>query len=130
MHLLHQSRRYSNDLIQFSHMLDLKVQERNATFAIQAEEEQVDHAHLAIEAEEARPFDKALSAIEANPWLEFCIWLVTIGIEGYSALRLLLEEYQLMNRAKKSFFRCISELGRMPLVLTPCAVNAGAAATH
>ena len=46
--------------------------------------------------------------------------LVTIGIEGYSALRLVLEEYQLMNRAKKSFFRCISELGRMPLVLTPC----------
>ena len=114
MHLLHQSRRYSNDLIQFSHMLDLKVQERNATFAIQAEEEQVDHAHLAIEAEETRPFDKALSAIEANPWLEFCIWLVTISIEGYSALRFVLEEYQLMNRARKSFLQYAQEIGRMP----------------
>ena len=113
MHLLHQSRRYSNDLIQFSQMLDLKVRERNATFAIQAEEEQVDHAHLAIEAEETRPFDKALTAIEANPWLETCMWLVTISIEAYSALRFVLEEYQLLDRAKKFFLQCASELGKL-----------------
>ena len=64
MHLLQQSRRYSNDLIQFSQMLDLKVRERNATFAIQAEEEQADRARLAIESEETRPFDKALRGLK------------------------------------------------------------------
>ena len=129
MYLPQQPRRYSTNVIQFSEFLDQKVQERFSNLEVEAEE-QADLADPAIEAEETRPFDKALTAIEANPWLEFCIWLVTIGIEGYSALRLVLEEYQLMNRAKKSFFRCISELGRMPLVLTPCAFNAGAAATH
>ena len=65
-------------------------------------EEQADLADPAIEAEETRPFDKALTAIEANAWLEFCIWLVTIGIEAYSALRFVLEEYQLLDRAKNS----------------------------
>ena len=113
MHLSHQSRLLSNNLIQFSQMLDLKVQERNATLAIQAEE-QADHNHLAIEAQETRPFDRALTAIEANPWLETCMWLVTISIEGYSALRFVLEEYQLMNRAKKSFLQYTQEIGRMP----------------
>ena len=113
MHLSHQSRLLSNNLIQFSQMLDLKVQERNATLAIQAEE-QADHAHLAIEAQEMRPFDRALTAIEANPWLETCMWLVTISIEGYSALRFVLDEYQLMNRAKKSFLQYAQEIGRMP----------------
>ena len=113
MHLSHQSRLLSNNLIQFSQMLDLKVQERNATLAIQAEEKS-DHAHFAIKAKETRPFDKALTAIEANPWLETCMWLVTISIEGYSALRFVLEEYQLMNRAKKSFLQYAQEIGRMP----------------
>ena len=113
MHLSHQSRLLSNNLIQFSQMLDLKVQERNATLAIQAEEKS-DHAHLAFKAKETRPFGKALTAIEANPWLDTCMWLVTISIEGYSALRFVLEEYQLMNRAKKSFLQYAQEIGRMP----------------
>ena len=113
MHLSHQSRLLSNNLIQFSQMLDLKVQERNATLAIQAEEKS-DHAHLTIKAKETRPFGKALTAIEANPWLETCMWLVTISIEGYSALRFVLEEYQLMNRAKMSFLQYTQEIGRMP----------------
>ena len=116
MHLSHQSRLLSNNLIQFSQMLDLKVQERNATLAIQAEEK-ADHTHLAIEAQETRPFDRALTAIEANPWLETCMWLVTISIEGYSALRFVLDEYQLMNRAKKSFLQYAQEIGRMPQFL-------------
>ena len=109
MHLSHQSRLLSNNLIQFSQMLDLKVQERNATLAIQAEEKS-DHAHLAINAKETRPFDKALTAIEANPWLETCMWLVTISIEGYSALRFVLEEYQLISRAKDSFLQYTQEI--------------------
>ena len=118
MHLSHQSRLLSNNLIQFSQMLDLKVQERNATLAIQAEEKS-DHARLAIKARETRPFDKALTAIEANPWLETCMWLVTISIEGYSALRLLLEEYQLISRTKNSFLQCTREIGRMPRFIAP-----------
>ena len=120
MHLSHQSRLLSNNLIQFSQMLDLKVQERNATLAIQAEE-QADHTHLAIEAQETRPFDRALTAIEANPWLETCMWLVTISIEGYSALRFLLEEYQLISRTKNSFLRWTREIGRMPRFIAPRA---------
>ena len=91
--------------------LDESLQETRA--AIQAEEKS-DHAHLAIKAKETRPFDKALTAIEANPWLETCMWLVTISIEGYSALRFVLDEYQLMNRAKKSFLKYAQEIGRMP----------------
>ena len=112
MYLPQQPRRYSTNVIQFSEFLDQKVQERLSNLEVEAEE-QADLADLAIEAEETRPFDKALTAIEANAWLEFCIWLVTISIEAYSALRFVLEEYQLLDRAKKFFLQCASELGKL-----------------
>ena len=112
MYLPQQPRRYSTNVIQFSEFVDQKVQERFSNLEVEAEE-QADLADPAIEAEETRPFDKALTAIEANAWLEFCIWLVTISIEAYSALRFVLEEYQLLDRAKKFFLQCASELGKL-----------------
>ena len=118
MYLPQQPRRYSTNVIQFSEFLDQKVQERFSNLEVEAEE-QADLADPAIEAEETRPFDKALTAIEANAWLEFCIWLVTISIEGYSALRFVLEEYQLMKRAKSHSSNMLKKSAGCPSSLSP-----------
>ena len=70
-------------------------------------------AALAVEAKEPRPFDQALTAIEANPWLECGIWLIAICIDAFSALRSLLREHQPRQRARAALLHWSSELGRL-----------------
>ena len=70
-------------------------------------------AALAVEAKEPRAFDQALTAIEANPWLECGIWLIAISIDAFSALRSLLKEHQPRQRASAALLSWSSELGRL-----------------
>ena len=70
-------------------------------------------AALAVEAKEPRAFDQALTAIEANPWLECGIWLIAISIDAFSALRSLLKEHQPRQRASAALLHWSSELGRL-----------------
>lgn len=68
---------------------------------------------LAVEEKKPRPFDQALTAIEANPWLECGIWLIAISIDALSALHSVLKEYQPRHRAKAALLRWSNELGRL-----------------
>jgi len=70
-------------------------------------------AALAVEAKEPRPFDQALTAIEANPWLECGIWLIAISMDAFSALRSLLKEHQPRQRASAALMHWSNELGRL-----------------
>ena len=70
-------------------------------------------AALAVEAKEPRAFDQALTAIEANPWLECGIWLIAISIDAFSALLSLLKEHQPRQRASAALLHWSSELGRL-----------------
>ena len=70
-------------------------------------------AALAVEAKEPRAFDQALTAIEANPWLECGIWLIAISIDAFSALLSLLKEHQPRQRARAALLHWSSELGRL-----------------
>ena len=70
-------------------------------------------AALAVEAKEPRAFDQALTAIEANPWLECGIWLIAISIDAFSALRSLLKEHQPRQRASAVLLHWSNELGRL-----------------
>ncbi len=129
MYLAQNASHCSTNYLEFSLYLDQKLRECALNIEKQAKEkehisnvqvntkkEMEEHEKVApevVHVKVSRPFDKSLAAIEANEWLEFCMWLVVLSIEAYEALRPFLKTLQPNRNTKAALSQLRGELGRI-----------------